>query len=529
MTNPLHELAEAFGVDTQYWDWRGEHRTVSDDTLRAVLAAMDVDPDAPAARVEHQRLPPTVAVRAGIPVPLGVDGPVVVELEDGTRRDAPDEDGRPTVPGDLPIGYHRLVAGDQHAHLIVSPELVTLPAGLDERPGWGLATQLYSVRSRESWGVGDLGDLRTLARWAAGEHGADFVLVNPVHAGEVVAPLDPSPYLPTSRRFANPIYLRIEDIAEFATLQPQQQADIARYGDCVRATMGDRIERDQPWAAKLAALQALREIATPSPSRAAAFAAYRAEQGRQLERFATWCVLCELHGKDWRTWPCELRDPGTPEVAAFAAEQAERVEFFSWIQWQLELQLRAVQHDALEAGMRVGIIHDVAVGVSPSGADAWANQDAMATTVTVGAPPDAYSQLGQDWQQPPWRPDRLAAEGYRAFREMFAAALAHCGGLRVDHVIGLFRLWWIPQGREALEGTYVHYDHDAAARRARHRGTAGRRRGGRRGSGQRRTVRPTTTCVSAASWAPRSSGSRTTAPLASRCPPSAGASCASPR
>ena len=466
MSNPLHDLAAEFGVDTHYWDWRGEHRTVSDDTLRDVLVAMEVDPDDPSASGTHRpghRLPPTIATRSGrsTPLPLATGTPAVVELENGDRRDVPLEGGQPTLPGDLPIGYHHLIVDGVRAHLIVAPESLALPSGLDDLPAWGLATQLYSVRSRESWGIGDLADLRTLARWAAGEHGADFVLVNPVHAGEVVAPLNPSPYLPTSRRFANPIYLRVEDVPEFSDLPEHQQHEVTRAGDTVRGLMGERIERDEPWAAKLSALQILRRLAAPTPQRKAAFGDYRSGQGTALERFATWCVLCEVHGKDWRTWPGDLREPGAAGVAAFAAEHADRVEFFAWVQWVLEEQLRAVQREARDAGMRVGIVHDVAVGVSPSGADAWATQDAMATTVTVGAPPDAYSQLGQDWQQPPWRPDRLAESGYRPFRDMFAAALAHCGGLRVDHVIGLFRLWWIPQGREALEGTYVHYDHEA--------------------------------------------------------------------
>nr|WP_304045130.1 4-alpha-glucanotransferase [Jatrophihabitans endophyticus] len=461
MTDTLQRLAETHGIDTHYWDWHGERRAVSDDTLRAVLAAMDVDPDGPPP-ADDRTLPPTVTVPAGEAWPLPTESSAVIELEDGTSRDVPVVDGRPTLPEDLPVGYHEVVLDDgERAHVIVAPRTLALPAGLDDRPAWGLATQLYSARSRASWGVGDLADLRTLGRWAADEYGADFVLVNPVHAGEVVPPLNPSPYLPTSRRFANPIYLRVEDLPEFTSLTAEAQREVASRGDAVRGSLGERIERDGPWVAKLAALETLRELATTTPERARGFAGYRADHGVALERFATWCVLCESHGNDWRSWPATLRDPAGPGVAQFAAEHASRVEFFAWVQWLLEDQLRAVQRDVRAAGMRIGVVHDVAVGVSPSGADAWANQDAMATTVTVGAPPDAYSQLGQDWQQPPWRPDRLAESGYQPYRDMFGAALAHCGGLRVDHVIGLFRLWWIPDGREALDGTYVHYDHDA--------------------------------------------------------------------
>lgn len=460
----LSELATAFGVDVEYLDWQGEHCTVPAATLRAVLAAMDVDAATPAAcrravtefraRAAERSLPPCMVVRSGETVRL--PGPGVVELEDGGVRNVDGE----TVEN-LPLGYHRVVlTTGASAPLIVTPQRVELPAALARRPSWGLALQLYSVASADSWGTGDLADLRTLARRSALEYGADFVLVNPVHAGEVVSPLNPSPYLPTSRRFADPLYLHIEDIPEYAALGPDDRAAVDLLGAEVREDGGDLIDRDAVWAAKLAALQIV--LGTPlSPERAGSFHAFRDRHGMPLTRFATWCVLCEEYGNDWRDWPEQLRDPDDSAVAVFAVEYASRVEFFACVQWLLEEQLTHTHQAALAAGMALGVVHDVAVGVSPAGADAWANQSMMANSIRVGAPPDAYSQLGQDWQQPPWRPDRLAAAGYAPVREMFAASLRHCGGLRVDHIIGLFRLWWIPEGRPPLEGTYVRYDHEA--------------------------------------------------------------------
>ncbi len=463
MTSDLLALAAAYGIDTEYWDWQGQHRTVPDTTLVAVLGAMDVDTSTPQRRADAlaartspdaRALPPCLVLRVGQRHAL--PSPGHVEFEDGTTRPVAG-----ALPADLPLGYHRLVPDVGAAvPLIVTPPRLELPSALQESPGWGLAVQLYSVRSRASWGVGDLADLRTLATWSAREHGADFVLVNPVHAGEAVPPLGPSPYLPSSRRFANPLYLRLEDVPEYAALSAADRAEVDRLGAAVRARTDERVERDPAWTAKLAALRIV--LAGPlAPPRAVSFEAYRQRQGAALTRFATWSALSEAHGNDWRAWPAQYRDPADRAVAAFAIEHAERVEFFARVQWVLDEQLIEVQAAARAAGMALGVVHDVAVGVNPAGADAWAYQDAMATAVTVGAPPDAYSQLGQDWQQPPWRPDRLAAAGYAPIREMFATALRYCGGLRVDHIIGLFRLWWIPAGRPSLEGTYVHYDHEA--------------------------------------------------------------------
>lgn len=312
-------------------------------------------------------------------------------------------------------------------------------------PGWGFAVQLYSVTSCDSWGTGDLGDLRALATWSAREHGADFVLVNPLHAAEVRPPLTDSPYLPTSRRFANPAYLRVADIPE---------CDPAAIAGRAPSGAGELIDRDASWTAKVTALERV-YASGRSATRENEFAAFVVAEGDALHRFATWCALSERYGSDWTAWPAELQDP------ASAQADPARVRFFCWLQWVLEEQLARTQDDAVAAGMRIGVLHDLAVGVNPRGADAWSYRDVLASGVSVGAPPDDYSQLGQDWEQPPWRPDRLAELGYAPLRELFRAMLRHAGGLRVDHIIGLFRLWWIPAGQPALAGTYVHYDHEA--------------------------------------------------------------------
>ena len=323
-----------------------------------------------------------------------------------------------------------------------------------------IGAQLYSVRSQQSWGVGDLTDLTDLAVWSASRHGADYLLVNPLHAAAPTAPMEPSPYLPTSRRFFSPLYLRVEAVPEFADLTKRGRVRRLRSEVQHRAGRLDAIDRDSAWAAKRAALKLLHEIPR-SAGRELAYAAFCEREGRALDDFATWCALAEKYGDDWHAWPSFLQHPDGVGVGRFAEKYSETVDFHRWLQWQLDEQLAAAQSHAVRAGMALGIMHDLAVGVHPNGADAWALQDVLALGVTAGAPPDEFNQLGQDWSQPPWRPDRLEEQEYRPFRALIRAVLRHAGGVRIDHIIGLFRLWWIPEGALPTEGTYVRYDHEA--------------------------------------------------------------------
>ncbi|WP_396903524.1 4-alpha-glucanotransferase [Mycolicibacterium phlei] len=493
MTEPaLAELAHHYGVATEFVDWTGSSIPVSEATLVAVLAALGVpaatEAERAAALAAHEReywarpLPPTVTGRAGATTPFwvhvthGDPAPVRLELEDGSVRTglrqlennrAPyDLDGRLVgeatfeLPADTPIGYHRLHlrlgAEEVSAPVIVTPATLTAPPGRQ----WGLATQLYSVRSSRSWGIGDLTDLTDLAVWAAARHGAGFVLVNPLHAAAPTRPMEPSPYLPTSRRFINPIYLRVEAIPEYADVRHRKRLRRLRGAAQSRADRAERIDRDMVWKYKRAALEAVYAVPR-SAGRQLAYAAYRQREGAALDDFATWCAIAEVHGADWHDWPAELRHPASPAVAAFAAEHADAVDFHRWLQWQLDDQLTGAQATAVQNGMGLGVMHDLAVGVDPDGADAWALQDVLALGVTAGAPPDEFNQLGQDWSQPPWRPDALERQGYEPFRALVNAVLRHAGGVRIDHIIGLFRLWWIPRGAAPTEGTYVRYDHEA--------------------------------------------------------------------
>ncbi len=322
--------------------------------------------------------------------------------------------------------------------------------------------QLYSLRSRRSWGHGDLRDLADLAAWSGRDLGAGFVLCSPLHAAEPLPPVSPSPYLPMSRRFTSPLYLRIEDIPEYGQLGAAGKQRIDRLAAPLRAASaaGGLIDRDAVWAAKRAALEILH--ATPAdPERRAGFEGFRARKGRDLEDWATWCALAESHGPDWRQWPDELRDPRSDAIAEQRARLAGPVSFHAWLQFLAGEQRAAAQQAARDAGMDIGIIHDLAVGAHPGGADSWADQDVLAQGVSVGAPPDEFNQRGQDWALPPWHPERLAAAGYRPLASLIGATLSHAGGIRADHVMGLLRLWWVPAGMTPDRGCYVSYAHEA--------------------------------------------------------------------
>ena len=491
----LGRLAAAYGVAREFEDFRGERRVISARTIAAVLTALGLDitshesVTAALADLEDEPwravLPPSTVLREGqgAHLPVHTDAGDVVrvrlELEDGDRRElaplelwAPPREVDGTVrtrrtyeiPADLPIGWHEIVAetgsSDVRAPLAVAPRALPDPgAGLARGRGWGFMAQLYSVRSRDSWGIGDLADLRELTG-IAGARGADFLLVNPLHAAEATQPLTASPYLPTTRRFPNPLYIRPEDIREYAYLSDAQRAAVTAAAERVRAANLDAgpIDRDRAWEAKRAALQVI-YAAPRSEARQLELERFRAGEGQGLEDFALWCALDERFERG--QWPAGAASVTAPLVGELRAQVADRVDFHAWLQWVLDDQLRSAQAAAEDAGMGIGIMHDLAVGVHPAGADVWSMPDLLARGVSVGAPPDWFNQQGQDWSQPPFRPDALARLGYTPIRDLVRTMLRHAGAVRIDHIIGLFRLWWVPAGMTADQGTYVRYDHEA--------------------------------------------------------------------
>ena len=469
----LARLAQAHGVSTDYWDQSGRLERVSARTVRAVLKALGVESETEpqiAAALEQIRLrdwrrtlPPTFIGRQGqdrrlpVHVPHGTKVVVRVELEDGSRRQLDQMDywvdpvlvdgvligeASFTVPGDLGIGWHTVIA--QTAEWQVSSTLVMTPSRLDpegiigERQ-WGFMAQIYATRSRRSWGIGDLRDCADLASWSGRRLGAGFFLINPLHAAAPSAPMAPSPYLPVTRRFANPLYLRVEDIPEFVSLP----AEIRERAEALASTLqqmnltDDLLDRDTCWGAKRSVLESIAALPL-TPDRAEQFRDYCLREGIGLVDFATWCAMSDMFGNDPAAWPAELSHPRSPAVEAFRATHAADVDFHRWMQWQIQTQLGRAQRAAREAGMAIGIMHDLAVGVHPAGSDAWALQDVLARGVSVGAPPDMYNQMGQDWSQPPWRPDALAEAGFCALFFAMPAVCASttssgssaCGGCR---------------------------------------------------------------------------------------------------
>jgi 4-alpha-glucanotransferase len=291
--------------------------------------------------------------------------------------------------------------------------------------------------------------------------GADFVLINPLHANEAVPPLSPSPYLPSSRRFIAPMYIRIEDIPEVAYVPSQQRAVIEWESErpSRNNNTDELLDRDEVWRAKVAALEQIFE-APRSPGREAQFEAFCVREGKALEDYATWAAISEeYHGVT--SWPDELATASAAAVAAWRDDHSDRVLFHAWMQWIADEQASHAQSTARGTGMDIGIIADLAVGVHPSGADAWSLHRVLANGISVGAPPDGFNPQGQDWSQPPWQPRALEAAAYVPFRDVVRAAVRHSGAVRVDHILGLFRQWWIPVGHGAGDGSYVQFDHEA--------------------------------------------------------------------
>lgn len=496
VTGSLAELAHRYGVATEFTDWSLQNRAVGRDTVIEVLTALGVDASSDetiAAAIEadelapwRRMLPPVVVATEGrrnafaVHVPHWNPVEVTVIAEDGTEQPAVQQDfwvdprevdgvltGRATfaVP-ELPPGYHRIRAVDPAAGTTAETDLIVTPARLDtadrfdDRQLWGLAVQLYSTRSAESWGIGDFADLASLAEVSAEQYGADFIQVNPLHATNPVPPVENSPYLPVTRRFVNPLYLRLEDIPEVQALRGKDRKMFRDHAKKLRRLNTDvrDIHRDRIYRAKLEVLDAAFAV-EPKKKRAKAFRRFCEEQGDGLTSFATWCALIEKFGADSPKWHKKLTDPDF--IARQQRKLADRIEFHAWLQWLCDVQLADAQAVARAAGMEIGVFADLAVGVSRDGADVWALGDVLVSGATVGAPPDAFNQQGQQWNQPPWHPRRLAEQGYRPYRDMLATVLRNAGGIRVDHILGLFRLWWIPAGRSPAEGTYVHYDFDA--------------------------------------------------------------------
>ncbi len=489
----LAALAERLGVSEGFTDLTGVERRTSDATREAICAAMGVscaserdaaaslaalDAEARARMIEpvyvwreHARGGP--GLRVTPPASFRpIDAELEILLEDGTCARhplrLPAGDGSRSIALPLPVrpplGVHRLrlqvgaVAAAETAEqtLIVAPRSCRLAReALGDARATGLWTNLYTVRSERGFGFGDFGDLARLAE-LAGSSGAGFLALNPLHAlygrGDAIAP-----YSPSSRIWQSALYLDVEAVPELAR-SPSARARIAGL-PLARMREASSLEHERVLDAKLAVMRELFADFARGESeseRGRAFARFRADAGEALADFACFETLQAALGEpDWRRWPERLRDPHSPAVRAFAREHASELEFRAFLQFELDAQLARAAATGRQTGLRLGLMKDLAIGSAADSADAWANPGLFAQGASLGAPPDAYAADGQDWGLPPLVPLRLRATGYAYLRRVLRESFRSAGALRIDHVMGLSRLFWIPSGHPGRDGTYV--------------------------------------------------------------------------
>ncbi|MDB4915524.1 MAG: treZ [Gemmatimonadetes bacterium] len=494
----LRRLASRLGIEDEFVDQLGGMRRTTDETREILLAAMGHDASTEAAaadalralkrdrrrhviapvHVVRQRSRSLKRVRVRIPhMHAGaVQWTITLRTEEGiiSRWSGTIEGGEPRrhtfdLPATLPLGYHDLVVRFQGGgkrrtgaqRLIVVPSQCTQPeARLAGRRGFGITTNLYTIRSASNWGAGDIGDITSIARWL-GQHGGAFVGMNPMHALRNEG-YDVSPYSPITRLFRNPLYLRIDDIPELqhdtaarARIASQEFQDAVT--DLRAATM---LENARVMALRAPILESLhrtfveREV-RPRTIRGRAYAEYAKREDPALTLFATYMTIAEREGPDAREWPAPFRDPHGESVAAFRREHAGRIDYHCWLQFELDRQLGVAAADAAEAGLALGMYQDLAVGSSASGSDVWSYPELFRQGATVGAPPDMYSDDGQNWGLPAIDPHVLRQTGYDYWIRILRAGFRHTGALRIDHALGLFRMYWVPLGESARQGAYV--------------------------------------------------------------------------
>lgn len=500
-SSPLRRLAAQVGIVPEYVDQTGkEKRQTTDETRRLLLGALGIDASTDEAvrasleamrsaandeliapvRVVSQGSAAARVLEATAPPSRARSGPWRLELtlESGERRitEGPwrgDTALELTLPADLPLGYHQLrltfsAGGTEWANeqtlILVPTRCVTPDDMLGGESAFGLVANLYTLRSPCNWGIGDFSDLGVLAEWGASV-GAEFVGVNPLHAllnrGQ-----DVSPYSPVSRLFRNPIYIDVAAVPELA-LAPEVaerigSSEMRTRLDVLRADPA--VQYEQVMGVKGLALDALHRVFVErvegsGDSRDHAYREFVARGGDALTRFAVWMAIAEQHetGCDWRNWPRSLQQPDSDAVRRFAAEHAPRVAYHIWLQFEADRQLERAALRATDAGMRIGLYQDLAIGTSPAGADTWAFPELFVPGVSIGAPPDPYSANGQNWGLPPLDPRALRSDRYRYFIDLVRSGFRHAGALRIDHVMGLFRLFWIPEGKTGKDGAYVRY------------------------------------------------------------------------
>ncbi|OED43816.1 4-alpha-glucanotransferase [Endozoicomonas sp. (ex Bugula neritina AB1)] len=505
----INQLGDSAGMSREYLDWAGKPVVVDPVNKIPLLQAMGFDTSSdkaiqagideqtrnrwlqiiPNALVLHQNKPYEMVLRLPQSDAKGqLTLSIVLESGESSAFEAvlnelePLEHGiikgqelvalKVVLPKNLPLGYHTLmIAGiAEQCSLIVAPEVCFEPEPLEQgQKIWGSSVQLYSVRSKTNWGIGDYKDLEMLGR-ELGKNGADIVGLNPVHALYPANPLHCSPYSPSSRVFGNVLYINPEMVPEFTGCKKARKlvssSDYQQRLNAVRDL--DFVDYQESAALKLPVLEILfdhfkKKELKKNTKRAQTFKTFCQERGDSLRQYATFEALYE-HFKQldimnwgWPCWPKVYQTPDTKEVKAFAAKHKDRLQYFEYLQWLAEEQIDIAQKAAKKASMMVGIYRDLAVGVDRGGADVWSDRRLYVLDASTGAPPDALGPKGQNWGLPPFNPVVLQEQGYEPFIELIRNSMNNCGALRMDHAMGLFRLWWCPNDKGAAYGAYVHY------------------------------------------------------------------------
>ena len=463
LDDALRTAAERNGIQQDFWDIFGHQHFTEPSTNRAILSALGFDCSSEEAlwasleRREHalngRSLPPVMVIgeSASLRIPGSHDLEIVTEQ--GERHQVRVEDGVAPSGLKLPLGYHQATNGTAHMHLIVTPEKAWAP-----QPGKyaGLGVTLYGLRSHRNWGCGDFRDLRDLIDWAVPTLHVDFIALNPLHAIHNRRPYNSSPYLPNSIFYRNFLYLDIESVPGFDRIRHKwEHGELC--AEIVRLRASEFVEYEQVAALKHRALRAIFELNPPGRE----CENWIESEGELLHLFATYCALDEhLHARDpnlwvWPDWPEEYRDPQNPAVKQFAEEHRREVLYHGWLQWLIDCQLWKVQEHAHKVGMRIGLYHDMALATDRCGSDLWAHRRFYVAGCRVGSPPDDFSPTGQDWSFPPPNALEHREDGYSLYRESIRKSMRHGGALRIDHVMRLFRLYWIPEGHDAAHGAYV--------------------------------------------------------------------------
>jgi 4-alpha-glucanotransferase len=455
----LFTTAKKLGIQTEFVDGQGRRHVTDAVALKIILDAL---PE----RVPYRFLDEAVVVRSGRPsrtvLKPAAKLPLRWKIVSGIKTVAQGETGEPAInwPADLPDGSYRLHLTDASLFTEEVPLIVAPPKafGGEFERSWLVAVQLYGVRSGHNWGIGDFTDLEGMIR-LAGQLGADGVGLNPLHALFDDRPGDCSPYSPNSRLFLNALYIDVEKIPEF------QRGFLAGKGDSIARLRGSHIVDYRgvaalKWPALRAAFEAFR---TQAPAeRRQDFEKFRAERAPLLSQFACFEALRHKFNRPWWEWPEEWRQPDEAKCAGLRqGPDAAEIEFVEFVQWTADRQLQACKELATRLGMKVGLYLDVAVGVQSDGFDAWNEQAAISRHLAVGAPPDPLNTAGQNWGLAGFNAAGLELKSFEPFREMLRASMRHAGAIRLDHVLGLKRLYLVPHGFAANNGVYVQMPFEA--------------------------------------------------------------------